>query len=74
MSPAGSPTTTTVTSAAWAAATAAPKPLVSLHGSATVNVGQPGTVVTEAPGSAALIPSATVTILSVVFRSAVVVS
>ncbi len=74
VSPAGSPTTTTVTSAACAAATAAPKPPVSLQGSVTVNVGHPGTVVTVAPGSAPLIPSATVTILSVVFRSAPVVS
>ena len=40
-SPAGSPTTTTVTAAFCAAWTAAPNPLVSLHGSATVNVVQP---------------------------------
>ena len=74
MSPAGSPTTTTVTAAFRAACTAAPNPVVSLHGSVTVNVAHAGTVVTDAPGSAFLIPSATVTILSFVFRSAGVVS
>ena len=42
LSPAGSPTTTTVTAEACAAVTAWSNPVVSLHGSVTVKVVQPG--------------------------------
>src|ERR1700729_1229454 len=41
LSPAGSPTTTTVTAEDFAAVTASPNPVVSLHGSVTVKAVQP---------------------------------
>jgi hypothetical protein len=57
----GSPTATTVTAAVFAAATAAPKPLVSVQ-----LVSHPLAVVTVACGTAALMPLSTVTTLPLV--------
>src|SRR5437588_757631 len=53
----------------WAAATAAPNPEVSVQ-----LVSQPGTYVTCALGAAALTPSSTVVIWSVVFKALSLVS